>query len=43
MSRLFKKIIPARRYKRSILSTALSLIAVLLLINYLLKISQVAK
>jgi len=43
MKRFFKKILPARRYKRSILSTALSLIAVLFLMNYLLKISQIAK
>ncbi len=43
MRRLFKNIIPIRRYKRSILSTALTLIAVLFLINYLLEVSQVAK
>ncbi|MEC8703616.1 MAG: hypothetical protein VW833_00670 [Candidatus Neomarinimicrobiota bacterium] len=43
MKRLFRQIIPARRYKRSLVGTVLSLIAVVVMINYLLKISQVAE
>tara|TARA_Y100000746_G_C15444395_1_gene424321 strand:+ start:756 stop:887 length:132 start_codon:yes stop_codon:yes gene_type:complete len=43
MKRLFKRIIPIRRYKRSLIRTILSLIAVVLMMNYLLKISQVAE
>ena len=43
MKRLFKRIIPIRRYKRSLISTILSLIVVALMMNYLLKIAQVAE
>lgn len=40
MEKFFKRIIPTRRSKRSLLGTTGVLIAVLLLINYLLKVAQ---
>jgi len=43
MKRIFKRIIPARIYRRSFIGTILSFIAVLLIMNYLLKIAQVAE
>jgi len=40
MEKFFKRIIPARRNKRSLMGTTGILIVVLLLINYLLKVAQ---
>ncbi|MEC9006945.1 MAG: hypothetical protein VX746_01545 [Candidatus Neomarinimicrobiota bacterium] len=40
MKRLFKRIIPQRVNKRSFIGTIISLIAVLLMMNYLFKIAQ---
>jgi len=43
MKRFYKKIIPSRIYKRSFIGTVISLIAVLLMMNYLFKLAQVTE
>jgi hypothetical protein len=43
MNPFFKKIIPSRRSKRSLISTIATLIVVLFLINYLIDFSKVAQ
>ena len=43
MNRFFKQINPSRRSKRSLISTIATLIVVLFLINYLMKVAQVGQ
>ncbi len=40
MDKFFKRLIPARRSKRSLIGTIAVLIVVIFLINYLLKVAQ---
>ncbi|MEC7799405.1 MAG: hypothetical protein VX517_05045 [Candidatus Neomarinimicrobiota bacterium] len=42
MKRYFNRVIPSRRYKRSILGTISTLIVVLFLIKYLLEVANSA-
>ena len=43
MNRFFKEIIPSRRSKRSLITTIITLIVVLFLINYLMEVAKVSQ